>query len=107
MKILGWVLVVAPIAYMVACSGISASKSRAFDGIEMGDRRIVALDGLGKPDVAERPGVPFTRYASRPCQGPCVERLWFENKLSLDTEAWSVDLDQNGRVIHKAYWASP
>lgn len=49
----------------------------------------------------------FARYASQPCGGDCAERLWFENRLSLDTEAWSVELDKSGRVIKKSRWISP
>jgi hypothetical protein len=39
--------------------------------------------------------------------GACVERLWFENRLGLDIEAWSIELDRGSRVVHKAHWVSP
>ncbi len=107
MKIVGLLLLGIAILYLVSCSGLSASKSRAFDSIKPGDSRKVVVDALGTPDVRELPGRLFARYASKPCGGACKERLWFENKLSLGIEAWSVELDQNGRVINKAYWHSP
>jgi hypothetical protein len=34
--------------------------------------------------------------------GPCKERLWFENRLTLGIKAWSVELDQDDRVIEGA-----
>lgn len=107
MKILGWLLIGVPIAYVVTCSGTSSNKSRAFDAIKVGDSRTLVIDSLGNPDVEEHPEKLFARYASKPCEGLCKERLWFENKLSFGIEAWSVELDQNSRVIRKAYWNSP
>lgn len=107
MKTVGLLLLGITILYLVSCSGLSASKSRAFDSIKLGDSRKVVVDAFGTPDVQELPEKLFARYASKPCGGACRERLWFENKLSLGIEAWSVELDQNGHVIHKAHWHSP
>lgn len=107
MKTLALLLLGSMVLYLVTCSGLSASKSRAFDSIKPGDSRKAVVDVLGAPDVRELPEQLFARYASKPCSGACTERLWFENKLSLGIEAWSVELDKNGRVIHKAYWNSP
>lgn len=107
MKTVGLLLLGITILYLVSCSGLSARKSRAFNSIEIGDSRKAVVDVLGTPDVRELPSKLFSRYASKPCGGACKERLWFENKLSLGIEAWSVELDKNGRVIHKAYWHSP
>ena len=107
MKTMGFLLLGVTILYLVSCSGISAIKSRAFDSVRPGDSRKAVVDVLGAPDVRELPEKLFARYASKPCGGACKERLWFENKLSLGIEAWSVDLDKNDRVIHKAHWHSP
>lgn len=107
MKIVALLLLGITILYLVSCSGLSASKSRAFDSIKIGDSRKAVIDVLGTPDVRELPETLFTRYASKPCGGVCRERLWFENKLSLGIEAWSVELDQDGHVIHKVHWHSP
>lgn len=106
MKTIGFLALAVMGLYLVACSGLSTSKSRAFDSIKLGDSRAAVVEALGTPDVRELPEKLFARYASRPCSGACKERLWFENKLSLEIEAWSVELDENGHVIHKAYWHS-
>lgn len=103
----GLLLLIVPAVYLVACSGLSASKSRAFDSIKPGDSRTTVVEALGDPDVRELPEKRFARYASKPCSGACKERLWFENSLSLDIEAWSVELDETGHVIRKAHWHSP
>lgn len=94
-------------AYVGGCSMISARTTRQLESIKVGDDRGVVLHALGTPDVIERPGAPFRRYASSECTEPCAERLWFENRLSLDTKAWSVELDAAGKVIHTAVWTSP
>jgi len=107
MKTIVCLLLGSIVAYLVACSGISASKARAFESIKPGDSRRTVVDALGAPDERELPEKLFSRYASKPCGSPCKERLWFENRLTLDIEAWSVELDQDDRVIHKAHWFSP
>lgn len=107
MKVIGLLLLGFAILYLVACSGLSASKSRAFDSIGVGDRREAVIKILGAPDVRELPTELFVRYASSPCGGVCKERLWFENKLSLGIEAWSVELDKDHRVVKKTHWHSP
>lgn len=106
MKTIGLLLLGVLALHFAACSGLSTSKSRAFDSIKLGDSRTAVIDAIGTPDVRELPEKILARYASKPCSGACKERLWFENKLSLGIEAWSVELDENGRVIHKAYWHS-
>ncbi|MEQ7665632.1 hypothetical protein ABQG29_20650, partial [Xanthomonas nasturtii] len=107
MKIVVLLLVCGAVIYLATCSGLSASKSHAFEVIKHGDSREAVVDALGVPDVRELPGKLFARYASKPCEGSCKERLWFENKLSLGIEAWSVELDQDDHVIDKAHWHSP
>lgn len=107
MKIFLWIFAATLVVYFAACSYVSSSKSKAFALLEVGDSEGMAIRLLGKPSVREKPGAPFSRYASEPCQKPCEERVWFENRLSFDTEAWSVELDSSGQVIHKAHWRSP
>jgi hypothetical protein len=36
-----------------------------------------------------------------------VERLWFQNSLSIVDEAWFVALDKNRRVLRAAHLISP
>ncbi|WP_141758613.1 hypothetical protein [Duganella sp. HH105] len=91
-----------------ACSFTSHSRNSAFAAVQVGDTEAAVIARFGtQPSVRERPGILFARYASQPCGGQCAERLWFENRLSLDTEAWSVELDKNGRTINKLRWISP
>ena len=95
-------------SYVGGCSFISRARSDAFDRVQVGDLESVAIAVFGvKPTVRETASVPFARYASKPCSSPCIERLWFENRLSLDTEAWSIEIDANGRVVKKTRWTSP
>jgi hypothetical protein len=96
------------VAYIGGCSLISNSRNKAFESIKIGDTEANVVAKFGAPpSVREEPGALFARYASRPCMGSCNERLWFENRLAFATEAWSVELDRNARVVHKARWVSP
>lgn len=91
-----------------ACSLKSHSRNSAFDAIQAGDTEATVVARFGtQPSVRERSDTLFARYATQPCDGQCAERLWFENRLSLDTEAWSVELDTNRRVFKKSRWVSP
>ncbi|WP_228893676.1 hypothetical protein [Pseudoduganella aquatica] len=91
-----------------ACSYKSRVRNSAFDAVQVGDTEASVIARFGtQPSVREKPGALFARYASQPCGGECAERLWFENRLSLDTEAWSVELDKNSHVIKKSRWVSP
>jgi hypothetical protein len=106
MKRIGWLFLGIVPAYIVACAGTSASGSHAFNSIQLGDSRQAVAAVFGVPSVVELPGQPFMRYASTPCVG-CKERLWFENRLSLDIEAWSIELNFEDRVMKKSAWQSP
>ena len=99
------VLIVARIG---SCAFVSHNRSNAFESVQPGASELVVVNLFGvQPSVREKAGVLFPRYASVPCVVPCAERLWFENRLSLDTEAWSVELDKGGLVIKKSRWNSP
>jgi hypothetical protein len=111
-KSLGTIAVIAItallVAYIGSCSLISSSRNKAFEGVQIGDTEANVIARFGaSPSVREKPGTLFSRYASQPCMGACVERLWFENRLAFDTEAWSVELDRSARVVHRAHWVSP
>lgn len=104
LSVLGVILV----CFVGACSITSHFRNSAFDAVQVGDTEQMVIERFGvQPSVREKAGVLFGRYASQPCSGPCVERLWFENRLSLDTEAWSVELSKDRRVIKKSRWISP
>ena len=106
-------VIVAPVtlaivSYAGACSAISGSRNKAFEAIQVGDTESKVIDRFGTaPSARETPAALFSRYASQACTGSCIERLWFENRLTFDTEAWSVELDQTAHVVHKAHWVSP
>jgi hypothetical protein len=111
-KFLGIIAVVSIIAILVAyiggCTLISSSRNKAFEAVQIGDTEANVVARFGaSPSVREKPGTLFARYVSQPCMGSCVERLWFENRLTFDAEAWSVELDQSARVVHKSHWVSP
>lgn len=104
-----WVVIVmlSPIFYLSMCTYISTEHSHAFDSIQVGDNRAKVLSRFGSPSVSEKKDDSFVRYSSIGCTAPCEERLWFENKMILGVEAWSIDLGVDGRVVHKAHWSSP
>ena len=96
------------VATIGACSYTSHLRNLAFNAVRIGDTEAAVIGRFGaQPSVREKPDALFPRYASTPCGGECAERLWFENRLSLDTEAWSVEFDETGRVIKKSRWVSP
>lgn len=91
-----------------ACTLTSHALNEAFDKIEIGQTLTDVVRAFGvTPSFVESAGVGFPRYASRPCHDRCAERVWFENRLSMDMEAWSVELDGSGHVIEKTRWQSP
>lgn len=96
-----------PILYFSSCVAISKIKMRSFEEVKIGDSESAVIDKLGTPGFRSADERAYTRYESSGCNDPCKERLWYENKLSLDIEAWSVDLDNDKRVIHKAHFTSP
>jgi len=90
------------------CLFKSNSRNKAYDAVQVGDAEAAVIARFGtQPSVREKPGVLFARYASQRCDGVCAERLWYENRFSLDTEAWSIELDKSRHVIKKSRWVSP
>ncbi len=101
-------LLALPLGAIAACTLNAYRADKAFDEVAIGDSEARVIERFGsRPSVRERSGSHFTRYADQACQGVCTERLWFENRLSLDTQAWSVELDADHRVIRKTRWTSP
>lgn len=94
--------------YIGVCAFVSHTRNKAFNLVQVGDTAsaVIALFGT-EPSMREKQGILFARYATKPCSSPCVERLWFENRLSLVGEAWSIEIDQSGRVIDTSRWVSP
>jgi hypothetical protein len=93
--------------YLVAGTAIRFSRQTAFEAISSGDSLGAVLQQFGQPSVTDGTGKLFSRYTANQCISPCSVRLWFENRLFLDVEAWSVSLDSNGKVIEKYHWLSP
>ncbi len=106
-KLVVWTLLGMPILYVGSCAFISATKSDAFDLIKIGDLESDVIRVLGTPSVKETVDEPFTTYISRPCTDDCNYRIWYENHLSLDMEAWFVEFSSEQRVVRKAKLHSP
>jgi|SRR5258708_33024547 len=101
-------VIVVLVSYIARCSFIASSRGKAFDAVQIGDTESSVVARFGSaPSVREKQGTLFARYASKPCTSPCFERLWFENRLQFDIEAWSVEIDQSAHVVDKAHWVSP
>ena len=90
-------------------SGIAIKKSReaAFETTKIGDSYDEVVGRFGSPSEIDGQGQVFTRYSDKPCELPCVKRLWFENRLFLDVEAWSVSFGKDDKVVEKYHWVSP
>ena len=94
-------------AYVGTCIFIKMRREAAFESVRIGDTADFVVARFGSPSVTEGPEELFSRYATSKCKLPCAQRLWFENRLALDTEAWSVSLGVDGRVVGKYHWVSP
>ena len=96
--------VVAPLTY---CSVSNSRYERNFAGVPLGMSEQAVLNLMGQPDHRELPDNIYSRYASVRCQVPCHTRLWWESPLLPGVEAWSIEFDATGKVVHKAHWVSP
>jgi hypothetical protein len=99
-------LLASPILYVATCSYISENWSDKFKRIHIGDTKATVIAVFGKPTNTELPDIVYPSYGYRECQDPCVERLWYRNRLGLD-EAWEFEIDKDNRVIDTGYWVSP
>ncbi|TCV91417.1 hypothetical protein EC912_11110 [Luteibacter rhizovicinus] len=104
---IGWVLLMLPVVYVSSCTYTSITGNRAYERLQVGDSKDTVIRLFGARFVRETDDHPFTKYDNRQCQSPCVERLWFENKLAFYEEAWSVDLDKAGVVLDKGSYTMP
>jgi len=108
---LWWVIltiVLLPVLYVSSCSIIASHTQREFDAIHVGSTKQQVVDAMGDPSVLEgSSGPPFRRYTAYACAGACVERFWYENRMGMDIEAWSVAFDANGTVIETSHLTSP
>jgi hypothetical protein len=94
--------------YLGSCSYTAWSRQRAFDATQLGDSEVDIVRRFGTaPSERMDVGQPFSRYEDSGCKAPCAVRLWYENRLFLDIEAWSLDLDNEGRVVRKYTYSAP
>jgi hypothetical protein len=91
----------------VAAVAIRYIREADFNKVEVGDSYGTVLQKMGNPSKIDVQGEAFPPYTSHPCSSPCVKRLWYENRLMLDLEAWSVSIDSSGKVVDKYQWMSP
>lgn len=102
------VIVLVPVVYVSSCSLRANRMQHAFDTIHAGSTKQQVVDALGDPSVTEgSSGPPFRRYTTTLCEGVCVERFWYENRMGLDIEAWSIAFDANGTVIETSHLTLP
>ena len=107
-KLVAGGVLLSAVLYISTCSFISHREAKGFGAINVGDSEREVMHLLGNPSLREHAGAgPFIRYTSYACVAPCSERLWYENHLSIFGEAWSVDLNDDRRVIKKVRWVSP
>ncbi|WP_145608980.1 hypothetical protein [Nitrospirillum amazonense] len=96
------------LATVIAAAFYTTTRTQSsFDTIEVGQTEKSVIGILGRPSVTEYPSRPFTRYAVHGCETPCARRIWYENRLALDMEAWSISIGDNGTVLEKYHWLSP
>jgi len=103
-----WAVILVPLLYISTCSVISSRTTRAFEKISVGDSEQQVSEALGTPSIREKSAVaPFRRYTAYACKPPCADRFWYENRMGMDLEAWSIEFDASGKVIKKSKWTSP
>lgn len=84
-----------------------STRAAGFEQVAVRDTEAAVIARLGPPDRAESAHAPFLRYAASPCAAPCSRRLWWEHAFLPGIEAWSVELDDAGRVLRTTHWVSP
>ncbi|GGA00902.1 hypothetical protein GCM10011408_22410 [Dyella caseinilytica] len=102
-----WAIVLVPVTYVSACSYRSHSANAVFDSIHIGDAEATVRRAMGEPLAHETNGGPRGVPFSNGCKGRCAEIWWYENRLALDGESWSITFDDHRRVIDKVAWHSP
>jgi hypothetical protein len=92
-------VLVALMSLFASCSYISHKRNTVFDAITPGDTREKVISAFEATFVSKAMGNAYSKYDNTGCQSPCVERLWFENIMSMDIEAWSIDPPAVGRDV--------
>lgn len=106
--IVGGIIVFIPLLYFTSCGVVSSQKAKAFDQLQIGDTEQQVIGIMGKPEDRETSeGSRLAKYGVAACAAPCAQRLWYPNGMSLAGEAWMVELDASGHVIHTAHVTSP
>jgi hypothetical protein len=106
-KILVSVAIFVPVVFFSSCAYISHKGNSAYEVTQAGDMQSAVIEKFDMPFVRKASGERFAKYAAEGCMKPCAERLWFENRMSLGIEAWTVDFDKRGLAIDKYHWVSP
>ncbi|TXH67911.1 MAG: hypothetical protein E6Q88_10270 [Lysobacteraceae bacterium] len=96
-----------PLLYMASCQGIGFHRQRTYEAVVSGQSESAVLSAMGEPSHTEIAQSPYLKYASTGCLAPCVKRMWYENPLSFDIEAWSFEFDAQQQLIQKQKWFSP
>lgn len=106
--IVGGIIVSIPVIYLTSCSVISGWKAKTFERVHLGNTEQQVIDVMGKPtDRETNDGPQLIKYGAIICKSPCAQRLWYSNRISLVGEAWLVELDASGHVVHTAHLTSP
>ena len=106
-KIVVGIIVLIPVLYIGSCSVLSHQREKGFDQVKEGDTEAQVIQVMGEPIDRETPSHRIASYGAPECKAPCAQRLWFPNKLSLAGEAWAVELNGDGKVVHTAHLTSP
>lgn len=91
-------------AYILVAGIASHEREHAFDQVTIGqsEAQVRVLFGHAEP-VRTGPRGDAARLTAPACAS-CDHRYWFENRMSLDIEAWIVDFDRQGHVLAKVRW---
>ncbi len=101
------IIVLIPVLYIGSCSVIAHQLEHGFDQVKIGDTEPQVIAVLGEPADRETPSHRIASYGSPECQAPCAQRLWYPNRMGLMGEAWAIELDGEGKVVHTAHLTSP
>jgi hypothetical protein len=101
-------LLVIVAAYLTSCTVNKHRLETNFEAVTVGTTEADFLARMGPPHAADSSSTVNATFASRPCEAPCTRRVWYYNSLQPPgLEAWSFELDANGRVVRSAHWVSP
>jgi hypothetical protein len=77
--------------------------------VNIGDSETVVLERFGRPGITETTADNFKAYIDKPCQSPCIKRMWWEAPFPIPKgiEAWAVEFDGTQHVINKTHILFP